>query len=247
MKKLILGFSVMTTAFSGCAEQAPEATQGIGASAQVAALEEAGMKAARASEPAKAAEQDALAAAAESSAAPETPATATAAGAESAVAPASGDSIALTEANTKVEFVGTHSGDMPDPRKGSFGKLTGSATLEGGALKSIVVDFDTTSLSTEIDKLTDHLKAPDFFNVKEHPTAKFESTSIEAGDAGAVNITGNLTLLGVTKPVTFPATVTADGGLKLSAEFSIDRTEFGMTYGEGKVEKLVALTVTIGG
>jgi polyisoprenoid-binding protein YceI len=241
MKKLILGISVVTAATSGCAEQAPEANQATDTSAQVAALEEAGMKAARASEPARAAEQDALAAAAE------TPAAATGAGAETAAAPASGDSIALTEANTKVEFVGTHSGDKPDPRKGSFGKLKGLASLEGGALKSIVVDFDTTSLSTEIDKLTDHLKAPDFFNVKEHPTAKFESTAIEPGDAGAVNITGNLTLLGVTKTVTFPATVTVDGGLKLSAEFSIDRTEFGMTYGEGKVEKLVALTVTIGG
>ena len=160
---------------------------------------------------------------------------------------AAGNSIALTEANTKVEFVGVHVGDKPDPRKGSFGKLTGTATLEAGTLKSLSVEIDTNSLTTEIDKLTDHLKGTDFFDVKEHPTAKFESTAIEAGEAGKVNITGNLTLLGETKPVTIPATVTADGGLKLTGELSIDRTEFGMTYGEDKVEKMVSLTVSIGG
>lgn len=158
------------------------------------------------------------------------------------------NTVALSEANTKVEFVGVHSDvNKPDPRKGSFGKLTGTATLDAGALKSLVVEFDTNSLTTEMDKLTEHLKSPDFFDVKEHPTAKFESTSIEPADGGKVTITGNLTMLGNTKPVTFPATVTADGGLKLNAEFSIDRTEFGMTYGEGKVENAVALTVTIGG
>ena len=154
--------------------------------------------------------------------------------------------VALTEANTKVEFIGVHVGDKPDPRKGSFAKLNGSAILHMSTLKAVTVEFDTDSLTTELPPLTTHLKSPDFFDVKQHPTAKFESTTIEPGADGKVNVTGNLTLLGVTKPITMPATVSTEGGLKLTAEFSIDRTEFGMTFGEDKVEKIVAMTVTIG-
>ena len=160
---------------------------------------------------------------------------------------ADANTVALTEANTKVEFIGVHVGDKPDPRKGSFAKLNGSAILDMGTLKSVTVEFNTDSLTTELPPLTTHLKGTDFFDVKQHPTAKFESTSIEPGADGKVNVTGNLTLLGVTKPITMPATVSTEGGLKLTAEFSIDRTEFGMTYGDGKVENVVAMTVTIGG
>ncbi len=174
------------------------------------------------------------------------PAEIPATGATPAATDAGAGTLALTEANTKVEFVGLHVGDKPDPRKGGFGKLTGTATLDGGALKSLAVEFDTDSLTTELPPLTVHLKSSDFFDVKQHPTAKFETTSIEAGADGKVDITGNLTLLGVTKPITMPATVTTEGGLKLKAEFSIDRTEFGMTFGEDKVEKMVAMTVTVG-
>ena len=159
---------------------------------------------------------------------------------------ADANTVALTEANTKVEFIGVHVGDKPDPRKGSFAKLNGSAILDMGTLKAVTVEFDTDSLTTELPPLTTHLKSPDFFDVKQHPTAKFESTTIEPGADGKVNVTGNLTLLGVTKPITMPATVSTEGGLNLTAEFSIDRTEFGMTYGDGKVEKIVAMTVTIG-
>ena len=159
---------------------------------------------------------------------------------------ADANTVALTEANTKVEFIGVHVGDKPDPRKGSFAKLNGSAILDMGTLKAVTVEFDTDSLTTELPPLTTHLKSPDFFDVKQHPTAKFESTTIEPGADGKVNVTGNLTLLGVTKPITMPATVSTEGGLKLTAEFSIDRTEFGMTFGEDKVEKIVAMTVTIG-
>ncbi len=159
---------------------------------------------------------------------------------------ADANTVALTEANTKVEFIGVHVGDKPDPRKGSFAKLNGSAILDMGTLKAVTVEFDTNSLTTEIPKLTEHLKGVDFFDVMQYPTAKFESTAIEAGADGKVNLTGNLTLLGVTKPITIPATVSTEGGLKLTAEFSFDRTEFGMNYDTAKVEKVVSMTVTIG-
>jgi polyisoprenoid-binding protein YceI len=156
-------------------------------------------------------------------------------------------SIALTEANTTIEFVGVHVGEKPDPRKGKFEKLTGTATIEGNLLKALVIELDTTTLKTEIPKLTNHLKGTDFFDVNQFPTARYESTAIGTAEGGKVNITGNLTLLGVTKEITTTATISTEGGgLKLHSELSIDRTEFGMTYGEGQVEKEVALTVMIG-
>jgi polyisoprenoid-binding protein YceI len=155
--------------------------------------------------------------------------------------------VALTPESTKIQFVGTHSGDKPDPRTGTFGKFTGKAVVEGETLQSLQVDIETASLTTDIEKLTNHLKSPDFFDVRQHPKATFVSTKVEPDGAGKVKITGDLTLLGVKKPISFPATVSTVGGaLKLNAEFSIDRTQFNMTYGEGKVEKLVAMTVAVG-
>ena len=145
-----------------------------------------------------------------------------------------------------IQFVGVHTDpDKPDPRTGTFGTFTGTATVDGDALTSVNVDIETASLTTEIDKLTAHLKSADFFNVNEYPTAKFASTSIEDAGDGTVNITGDLTLLGETKSITFPATVSTANGLKLDVAFTIDRTEFGMDYGVENVKKEVEMTVKI--
>jgi len=159
---------------------------------------------------------------------------------------ASGPGTALTPENTKIEFIGIHTGDKPDPRQGSFQELKGEAVVEEGSLKSVSVEIETASITSEADKLTAHLKSADFFDVNEHPTAMFKSTKIEPGDDGMVAITGEFTLLGVTKPVSFPATVSTADGLTLSAEFTLDRSEFGMEYSLDKIDKDVAMTITIG-
>ena len=149
---------------------------------------------------------------------------------------------ALTGDNTKVEFTGTKKEGKHD---GGFKKLTGTATTDGGALKAIEVEIDTDSLYSDADGLTKHLKAPDFFNVKENPKATFKTTKIETTAKG-VTVTGDLTLLGKTKPVTFPATVAEkDGTLTLKGEFKIDRTNWGMNTGAGKIDNDVALRVNV--
>lgn len=175
----------------------------------------------------------------------ETPAEAADDGDETTAAEAGG--IAITPENTTIQFVGTHADpEKPDPRTGRFKKFDGTAVVDGSALKSVTVEIDTLSLTTDIEKLTGHLKSPDFFNVNEHPTATFTSTAIEPGE-GAVTITGDLTLLGQTKSISFPANVSTDDGLKLNAEFEIDRTEFGMDFGPDKILKEVQMTITVGG
>ena len=112
---------------------------------------------------------------------------------------------------------------------------------------AIVLDIETESIWTEFDNLTDHLKTPDFFNVREFPKCTFKTTKIEPSEDGMCTVTGDLTILGNTKSITFPAEVSMeDDELKLKAEFDIDRTEFGMNYGEDSIEKEVTMTFMIG-
>ena len=152
----------------------------------------------------------------------------------------------FTADTAMIQFVGVHTDpEKPDPRTGTFEAFTGIAAHKDGKLDSVTVDIETPSLTTEIDKLTTHLKSADFFNVNEYPTAKFASTSIEEAGDGKVNVTGDLTLLGETKSITFPATVSMEDGLKFDATFTIDRTEFGMNYGEENIKKEVEMTVKI--
>lgn len=116
---------------------------------------------------------------------------------------------------------------------GSFGKLSGNAVLSGEQVQSVSFTVDTSSLQTDAEKLTEHVKSPDFLDVAKFPTATFKSTSIVAKPSGAATheVTGELTLHGVTQPITFPATVeltpeTVTG----RASVPIDRQKFGVVY-----------------
>lgn len=151
------------------------------------------------------------------------------------------DTYPLTGDNTKITFTGTK---KKGKHEGGFKKLSGTATGDAADLK-IEVDIDTTSLWSDNGKLTDHLKAPDFFAVKDHPKATFKSTKVEKTDDGYA-ITGDLTMLGKTKPVTLPAKVSTSGGtLTLTSETKINRTDWGMTYGKGMIDDDVALKVEV--
>jgi polyisoprenoid-binding protein YceI len=151
---------------------------------------------------------------------------------------------ALTGENTKIEFVGT----KPDGKHtGGFKEVTGTATVPDGDLTKAKIEVEISMDSTYTDNpmLTNHLKGPDFFGVKTNPKAKFVTTKIEKSDAG-YNVTGDLTLVGTTKSVTFPAKLTAaDGTLKLTSEFKINRHDHGITFGKGKIDDDVALKLAV--
>jgi polyisoprenoid-binding protein YceI len=146
--------------------------------------------------------------------------------------------------NTTIQFVGT----KPNGKhEGGFKTVNGTATLRGNDLSTLKIELeiDVSSLYSDNKKLTAHLLSPDFFGVRQNPKAKFVTTKVQAGGDG-VTVTGDLTLLGKTKSISFPAKVTADGeSLRLSSRFRIDRTEFGMTYGRGKIDDQVSLTVSV--
>ena len=112
---------------------------------------------------------------------------------------------------------------MPDSRilRGQSGPLSPSRS-------QIEVTIQTASLYADKEKLTKHLKSPDFFDV--FPTATFRSTEIKKDGDGHV-MTGDLTLHGVTKRISFPVTLNAtDADVTASAEFSINRQDYGINY-----------------
>ncbi|KLU01481.1 hypothetical protein RISK_006637 [Rhodopirellula islandica] len=143
---------------------------------------------------------------------------------------------------SKLSFTGS----KPDGKhEGGFKKFTADAALniEEPSKGSLKIEIDATSLWSDADKLTNHLKNPDFFDVRKHPKITFESTKIEHDPSeDKVNIVGKLTMLGKTVEVTIPSMpkLTEDM-LVLAANFDIDRTKWGMTYGKGKINDKVAI------
>jgi len=146
--------------------------------------------------------------------------------------------------NTKIQFVGSKAEGKHD---GGFKKLTGTATVSGDDLTTVKfeVEIDMNSTYTDTDKLTAHLKSPDFFGVKANPKSKFVSTKVEKSD-DSFTVTGDLTLNGKKKSFSFPAKIAVkDATLTLTSEFKIQRQDFGITYGEGKIDSDVALKLSV--
>ncbi len=105
---------------------------------------------------------------------------------------------------------------------------------------SFAIDM-TTIKNTDLEdpelnaKLVGHLKNDDFFAVDKYPTANFEIVSV-SGSGDSYTVTGNLTIKDTTLPVTAPATFAVDGDTVTgTADFTLDRTEFGVRYGSEKV------------
>jgi polyisoprenoid-binding protein YceI len=157
----------------------------------------------------------------------------------------------ISNENTAIQFVGIHvvtnEGDDTKPRLGGFQSFNGSIGVKDGAVASMNLEIDVTSLWTQFDKLTRHLKNADFFEVGEFGTASFESTSVEVDQLGKTNVIGNLTLHGTTKEVRFPIDATInDDGISLRSEFKLNRALFGMDKMTSGVEKVVSLTFVVG-
>ena len=81
------------------------------------------------------------------------------------------------------------------------------------------------------EKLEGHLNSDDFFGTATYPTASLAFDSVKKNDDGTYSIVGDLTIKGITNPITFTASM-ADGGA--SAEISVDRTLYNVKYGSTK-------------
>lgn len=116
---------------------------------------------------------------------------------------------------------------------GTFPDVEGTISLVDGApeASSVEVTIDTTTLTSDTDQLTTHLKSADFFDVEAHPEASFRSTAITPQGDGTYQVAGVLDMAGVSKQVSFPATIeVAEDAVRTQAEFSINRFDWEIDY-----------------
>lgn len=166
-------------------------------------------------------------------------------GEEVSVAEASGQTLAINTAKSQVNWIGAK---VTASHEGGFKEFDGAVSVEGGKLTNVKMTIQTASLFTEPDKLVGHLKSADFFDVQKYPTAMFEASKFEEVTDTAGNthmVTGNLTMLGKTNGVTFPAKISvADGMVTASADFKINRKDWGINYA-GQADNLIRDDVRI--
>ena len=121
---------------------------------------------------------------------------------------------------------------------GKFGTFEGAVRYSPGspADSEVKVTIDATSIDTDNERRDGHLKSADFLDVENHPTITFESTRIEKNDEG-FQVTGGLTMRGVTREVSFPVSVVGPirdpmGMQRMGIEggLTIDRRDWGLNW-----------------
>ena len=154
-----------------------------------------------------------------------------------------GTAFAIDTLNSRVEWKGFKI--VKSENASHFGTIkfqSGEITMHEGKLESGKFTADMTSMtSTDLKddseqnaKLIGHLKSPDFFDTEKFPTATFEITSVSAKSEGDYNteISGNLNIKGISKPITLNANVSESEGIVTIATEpkDIDREDFGVKF-----------------
>lgn len=139
--------------------------------------------------------------------------------------------------HTQILFFVNHMGFSNS--NGKFLGFDGSFTFDEARPQDghVEVTIDTNSLNMDDGKWEEHLKSKDFFNVETYPSMTFKSTKVEMTGEKTAMLTGDLTLLGQTKPVTLDVTLNRCGAHPMSsaptcgfsARGTIKRSEWGMT------------------
>lgn len=148
------------------------------------------------------------------------------------------DSYTIDPSHTYPHFSISHLGFST--LQGRFDKTSGKVMLDRASKTGTVdITIDAASISTGLAKRDDHLKSPDFFNAAEFPSITFKSSVLKFSGDTPVSVQGNLTLLGVTKPVTLTIDSFKCGTNPMNkkeecgagAYTQIKRSDFGMKYG----------------
>jgi len=146
--------------------------------------------------------------------------------------------------DSKIEFTGSK---VTGSHEGGFKSFTGHFTVKDGAPvgndHKVVIDMNSTF--SDAEKLTGHLKSPDFFDVAKYPQTTFDVTELKKNSDTDYTVSGNFKLHGVEKNISFPATVSKSGDtVKIDAKFDINRKDFGIIY-TGKADDLIRDEVVI--
>jgi polyisoprenoid-binding protein YceI len=136
----------------------------------------------------------------------------------------------INTTTSNIEWVGKK---VTGQHNGTVNFKDGALIFKGKKLKGGIFTVDMTSLTaTDLSgeyqgKLNGHLKADDFFGTDKFPTAKLVFKTIGTKSANVYNVTADLTIKGITKPVTFVMTV---NGNTATTAFNVDRTKYDIRY-----------------
>ena len=139
---------------------------------------------------------------------------------------------------------------------GMFTRFEGAFSLDTKepAKSSLTLTIQTDSVFSNAEKRDTHLESPDFFDVKTYPTMTFVGTAFKKVSDTVWEVTGNLTIHGVTKPVTITLTKVGEGndpwgGYRQGwdTSFTIKRSDYGMNFMQGGIGDEVVITVSVEG
>lgn len=149
----------------------------------------------------------------------------------------------IYEANVKSSKVTWVGRKIAYSHNGTVELAKGSLEFEGNGLSGGSFEFDMNTIKNlDIEdkkkntKLVGHLKSDDFFSVEKHPKVSFNITSVSKEASGDSNykITGDLTIKGITHPLTFPAKIEANGNtVNASAKMIFDRAKYNVKFQSG--------------
>lgn len=175
--------------------------------------------------------------------------------AESPTSDASSTRYHFDKAHTQILFFVNHLGFSNS--QGEFHDYDGHFTfdMDHPEKSEIDVTIKTASIDMDHEKWDAHMKNVDFFDVEKFPEMHFKSTAIDVTGDNTANIIGDLTLLGVTKPVTMAVTHNKSDIHPFSGKFvsgfsataQIKRSDFGMAYGLPGVGDMVDVRIEVEG
>jgi polyisoprenoid-binding protein YceI len=159
----------------------------------------------------------------------------------------------LDSSHGYITFTYSHLG-FSNPRVG-FNRFDTELKLDSGNPENSVVEvtIDASSIDSRVAEFNDHLNGGDFFNTVEYPTITFKSTKVEATGENTFDVTGDLTILGTTKPVTLTATINKAANhpmrnvptVGLSASAKLMRSEWGLGAYVPAVSDEVELSIEV--
>jgi polyisoprenoid-binding protein YceI len=139
---------------------------------------------------------------------------------------------------------------------GRFNKIDYTFVLDRGDASQSSIEFsiDATSFDSGVDKRNSDITGPDFLNVAEFPTITFKSTSVTDTGDGNLEVTGDLTLRGTTKPITVNVEKIGEGEgaqgeyrVGYYTEFTINRNDYGLDWLPGVIGDNITLMVSLSG
>ncbi|GAB2620376.1 YceI family protein [Streptomyces capparidis] len=134
------------------------------------------------------------------------------------------------------------------PVKGTFTSVKGGGEVAADGSASGSLTLDATSLDTKNPKRDKHLRSADFFDTDQHSEITFVLRSATHRDDSTVEVAGQLTVRGVSRPQTFTAHLTevSADAVTLTAEFTVDRDQFGMGWNKmGMISGSTTVTASL--